>query len=61
MVTLLMRPAFTSLMNEEYVVLCVSCCGAGLKLLNTDINTTAITAQITRFFTRPFKMPPRYR
>jgi hypothetical protein len=30
-------------------------------LLNTDISTTAITAQITRFFTRPFKMPPRNR
>jgi hypothetical protein len=54
MVTLAMRPCFTSSMNWEYSIAFWAAWRV-LNWLNTVISTSAITSQIAIFFTRLFK------
>src|SRR5256885_5100297 len=57
MVTLAMRPAFTSSRNWEYSI-GAWVCWRVLNWLNTVIRTSPMTSQITRFLKRLFNLLP---
>ena len=57
MVTLAIRPCFTSSMNWEYSIAFWVLCRV-LNWLNTVMRTSAITSQIATFLIRLFKQSP---